>query len=123
MQKVFEFVDEFSRVNNIGDANIFGISLVVEEIFTNMVKYNKAGRSDIGLNLEIDGESIIIDITDFDSDRFDITQFVAPDVNKPLMDRKIGKLGIHLVKSMVDSIDYIYNNRTSIIKMVKHLES
>lgn len=96
--------------------------LVVEELFTNLIKYGQGGTRDIRLDLAREGDRLVVSVTDFDVPPFDIR--TVPDVrlDLDLKDRKPGGLGIHLVKRMVDQIDYEYADGRSTTTFVKILE-
>ena len=66
---------------------------------------------------------IITTITDFDAPHFDpVAEAPDVDVDRPLADRTEGGLGIHLVKRMMDSIEYSHRNRTGTITLRKRLD-
>ena len=83
------------------------VDLTLEEIFTNMVKYS-ASTAQVRVDLRCVGEGVEVALTDYDVDAFDMTQ--APDANValPIEQRKPGGLGLHLIRRVVDSIEYAY---------------
>ena len=118
---VFRFVSDYFAANGIASANQFDIDFMIEEIFTNQVKYAK-GTKDILIALSLDGDVLTVSVTDFDVEPFDPTKSKAVDISLPLKDRKPGGLGIHLVKDMADSVDYEYRDRQSKITITKKME-
>ncbi len=122
LDEVFDFINGFVAANGIDGASAFSINLAVEEIFTNMVKYNSASAHDIAVTLAKDKNDLTVVLTDFDVEPFDVTQIAEVDVTQSLEARPVGGLGIHLVKKMVDQVDYQYANRQSTITLIKHLE-
>jgi anti-sigma regulatory factor (Ser/Thr protein kinase) len=123
MDKMFDFVEDFFSSNKINRSYMFPVNLAIEEIFTNMVKYQPGSNNDISLRLEKDSERLIICLSDFDVDQFDVTAFPEADVEASLEDRHDGGLGLHLVRKMMDSVDYEYHDRTSKVIMIKAMES
>lgn len=122
LDEIFDFLNEFITVNGIDDSFVFSIDFIVEELFTNMVKYNTASLNDILINLSKVENNLIIKIIDFDAEPFDLTKIEEQDVSLPLQDRKVGGLGIFLVKKTADKIDYEYKNRQNRITITKNLE-
>ena len=122
LEKISRFISEFITTSNIDDSHAIPINLVVEELFTNMVKYNAENTNDISVSLNKDGSRLIISLTDFDVEPFDVTKRGKVNVDQLLEDRKPGGLGIHIVKKFVDKIDYQYKNRQSKITLIKMLE-
>ena len=96
-----------------------GVDLVIEELFVNMVNYNKNTVEKILIELTPFENGIQVSLTDYDSDRFDPTLYESADVNAALEDRNPGGLGLFLVLKMVDSIDYSYHNRQSKITFTR----
>jgi anti-sigma regulatory factor (Ser/Thr protein kinase) len=123
LTSVFEFTDNFFAEHTISPSNAFTINFVVEELFTNMVKYNARNGREISLGLDLSQGGVVVRLTDYDVEPFDITQAPPVDTTLPLEERRIGGLGIHLVKTMVDRIDYEYTNRESRITIFKSLEN
>lgn len=122
LDEVFDFINGFVVANKIDQAGAFSINLAVEEIFTNMVKYNPASAHDIAMTLAKDKNGLTVVLTDFDAEPFDVTQTAEVDVTQSLQARPVGGLGIHLIKKMIDRVDYQYANRQSTITLIKHLE-
>ena len=122
LDNIFGFVDGFAASNAIDESVANVMNFVIEEIFTNMVKYNPTSRSEILIDLKKDGKTLTISVTDFDSDPFDLTKAGEVDIHQSLRDRNVGGLGIHLVKRMVDTVDYEYKDRQSTVTLTKRLE-
>ncbi len=123
LDKIFGFICEFIAENKIDESTAFSINFAIEEIFINMVKYNPENQNNISISLNKDGNKLILCLTDYDVGHFDITKLKEVDSSQPLQERKAGGLGLHIVKQMVDEIDYEYKNRNSRITIIKHLEN
>ena len=119
---VFAFLGEFFAAEAIDRSRNQTIDLAVEELFTNLVKYNTGSTRDISISLHREREQVEVTLTDFDVEPFDITRMKEVQIDRPLAERKPGGLGIHLVRKMVDSISYSYDNRTSRTTFIKRLE-
>jgi len=122
LDAIFDFVAEFLARNEIPPSNSFYADLVIEELFTNMVKYSKDGTQDIAIRLDREEQRLIISLKDFDVEAFDVTRSREVDVNRPMSERKAGGLGIHFVKQVADSVHYEYKDRNSTITVTRRLE-
>ncbi|MFQ5708879.1 MAG: ATP-binding protein [bacterium] len=122
LDEIFVFLDDFIAKNRIDESISFTVNLVVEELFTNMVKYNPGSAHDVLIEISRNENRLIVSLTDFDVEPFDITKTEEVKIDQHLQERKVGGLGIHLVKQMVDKIEYEYKNRNSKITLIKHLE-
>ena len=116
---VFDFIDQFVTRENVDDDATGVVCLAVEELFTNMIKYEGVNSNDISLELRVDGEMIIVQLVDHDVEPFDMTKRPVPDLGALLKDRKPGGLGIFLTQKLVDDMQYQYVDRTSIITLKK----
>ena len=88
------------------------IDFAVEELFTNMVKYSTMSSAAVRIDLaRIDG-GVQVTLTDYDVDPFDVTLAPDADVELPIEQRKPGGLGLHLIRRLVDSIEYEYSTES-----------
>jgi anti-sigma regulatory factor (Ser/Thr protein kinase) len=115
-------MDAFFARAGIGDVHRMPMQFVVEEWFTNLVKYSRGGTRDILLELTREDGRLLVSLTDFGVERFDIRTVPDIKVDLELRDRKPGGLGIHLLKRMVDDIGYEYVDGRSTTTFVKSLE-
>lgn len=122
LEDIFAFLSEFKRRSNIDNSAAFGLDLIVEELFTNMVKYNSEGSNDILISLEKTGNRLVLIFNDYDGEPFDITKVGEVNTKQCLEERKVGGLGIHLVKTIADHIDFEYHDRSSKITVIKELD-
>lgn len=99
------------------------ITLVAEELFTNMVKYNPSGPRSVGASLYADGSKIVFQMEDAEDNPFDPTANAEVDTGLPLESRRPGGLGIHLIRNMMDEFTYSYTDGISRITAVKYLEN
>jgi serine/threonine-protein kinase RsbW len=122
LPEIFAFMDAFFDDARVGESCRNTAQLAVEELFTNLVKYSVGGKRDISIALSRDGSRLIVSLTDFDVEPFDIRTVPDAKTNLSLEERKPGGLGLHLVKRLVDGIDYEYADRNSTTTFIKNLE-
>ena len=119
---IFAFMNTFFDGAGVGEPARFPAQFAVEELFTNLVKYSRGGTKDISIELARDDGKLIVSLTDFDVEPFDIRDVPDAKIDLELKDRKPGGLGIHLVKRLVDQIDYRYADGRSTTTFFKALE-
>lgn len=83
--------------------------LVIEELFTNMVKYGTGSAMPVELAFEPLPRGVRIVLVDRDVDAFDIRRSREVDIHAPIEERVPGGLGLHLIRRMASSIDYDYD--------------
>jgi len=120
LSDITKMVERFYAAHSAAAETRYPIELALEEIFTNMVRHNSAGKSDIRIELaNTDGE-VVAKVTDFDAPRFDpLTEGPPPGIERQLEQRVPGGLGIHLVKKMMDHIEYSHRDRTATVTLRK----
>ncbi len=122
LSEIFEFTQAFFEARELDKTHLERINFAIEELFTNMVKYSKDGQRPIRIALDITGGTLVVRISDVEVEPFDPTAAPDVDIDQSVEERPIGKLGLHLVRRMVDGIEYQYENRTSTVILTKKLE-
>ncbi|HXI12722.1 MAG TPA: ATP-binding protein [Thermoanaerobaculia bacterium] len=106
---VFAMSEEFCARDETLESEKYTLDFVLEEIFTNLVKYGSGEDDEILISIDQKGQELVLSVTDFSALPFDMRDAAAPDVTLPLEERTPGGLGIHLVRRMVDRLDYDYD--------------
>ena len=120
LEDIFNFTGEFFVSRGIDTSLRYAVDLAIDELFTNMVKHNPDEPNDIAIEFHRIENGLSVSLTDHERPPFDITR-EAPevDIDQPAQERREGGLGIHLVKEMVDSIDYEYKDGIATITFTK----
>lgn len=122
LEAIFGYVSEFAASHGISDDVTAEMHFVVEEVFTNMVRYNQESQDDVSIRLSIENGSFLVSLADHNVHSFDPNSRPPVDITRPPHERTPGGLGIHLIREMMDEVRYEYENRTARITLVKHLE-
>jgi phosphoserine phosphatase RsbU/P len=108
LHAIFAFTADFFARNGVDPGLLPAIDLTVEELFTNMVKYSPGGDAEVRMDLAAIAGGVEVALTDYDVERFDVTKAPDVDIGMPIERRKPGGLGLHLIRRLVDSIEYEY---------------
>ncbi len=119
LEEIFEFTEQFFTSREVAPSLRFPVHFVMEELFTNMVKYCPENDNEILLDIAANDGNVSVAITDYDVDPFDVTEPRDIDTETPLGGRIPGGLGLHLVQQMVDSLEYDYHDRQSTVRFTK----
>ncbi len=102
----------------------FSANLCLEELITNTIVHGLHGAADrwIHVRLSMSAEWLEIALKD-DAPRFDpFTDAPAPTLDLDVEDRPIGGLGVHMVKTMMDSARAYHDGSGNLIVLLKTLQ-
>jgi len=123
IERVCDAIAEFSRKHAVSDKIIFTLHLALDEILTNIISYGYSDTEEhiIDIRYSLQQDFLKLEITD-DSNPYDPSNAPEPDINASLENRKIGGLGIYLIKNMMDDIKYSSENGKNTLVLTKKCE-
>ncbi len=108
LEQVLAFVDERLEAAGCPMKTQMQIDVAVEEMFVNIAQYAYApGTGEAVIGMGIQGGSAVITLKDWGMP-FDPLAKTDPDVSLSAEERKIGGLGIFMVKKSMDDVSYVY---------------
>jgi serine/threonine-protein kinase RsbW len=107
LEQLCQNCEEIGRDINISDKAIFEMNLALDELFTNIISYGFSDQKEhtIKINITIEGDQLHMRIED-DGVPFNPLESKTPDFQCGIEECKIGGLGIHLIKKMMDDVQY-----------------
>lgn len=92
---------------NIPERIINEIMLAVDEACTNVIKhaYKSDPHQEIKVSIEFLNDEIIITFIDHGIS-FNPDEIPSPDLQQYMQQRKVGGLGLHLMRTLMDKVDY-----------------
>jgi len=112
-----EAVSECAREQGFDQKETGRIELALEEALVNICNYSYPEEpGDAEVSCKQDNRRFIIEIID-SGIPFDMTSLPAPDLAPSIEKRKIGGLGIFLIKKMVDEVRYRREGNFNILKL------
>lgn len=119
-----EKLEVFCRQAGLSKKQKFEINLALDELFTNIISHGfKDGRDHrIRISARHEPERVTIVIQD-DGVPFNPLEAPAPELKCPFDDRKVGGLGIHLIRSYMDEMDYERRGGQNVLTLRKFLKA
>lgn len=107
LDEIREFVGEIARAGGFNDREVYNIQLATDEAASNIIEHAYEGVSDglLEISCGVKGSSIKIILVDHGAS-FDPSDVPAPDLKADLSERKIGGLGIFLMRKLMDDVQY-----------------
>jgi serine/threonine-protein kinase RsbW len=115
------FIDEACAQHHVDRESAFAVRLAVDEVCTNLVRHGYAGRAPgpIAVTFSREAHRVVVTISNR-GHPFDPARAPPPDLATPAETRRVGGLGWHLVKHVVDHIEYRSDaevgNRLTLVK-------
>lgn len=113
---VTAFVEEILTENELPFKTIAQVNVAIDEIFSNIVLYSEATSATVSCTLEED--EIKLEFSD-NGKPYDPTKNEDPDITLSSEERKIGGLGIFMVKKTMDDVSYVYKDNKNILTIKK----
>jgi anti-sigma regulatory factor (Ser/Thr protein kinase) len=118
-----QVLTEFGRQQSLATKVMHDLKLAMEEILTNIIShgYMDEGEHKIRVNLSVEPGAVSIYVED---DGLPFNPLEAPEVDttKPLEERTVGGLGIHLVRKLMDGMEYRRAKERNMLTMKKKME-
>lgn len=124
--RLAEIVQQFGRDNGLSVDDIMRIRLVLDEVVVNIVAhgYEDAGAENhhpIQIHLELDDRDVLtIRVTD-NARAYDPRTAPSPRFDLPVEERRKGGLGVHIVKAIMDTINYQRVDGQNVLTLTKKL--
>jgi anti-sigma regulatory factor (Ser/Thr protein kinase) len=121
LDEIREYVGNIARKGGFGDKDVYNIQLATDEAASNIIEHAYDGVTDGVLDLSCGMENDVIKIILIDyGEPFDPSVVPIPDLKADLSERKIGGLGIFLMRKLMDEVRYEPRaDKSNILTMTK----
>ena len=120
IERLSEAVERFGEAHHLLADDVAAVNLVLDEIVINIIAhgYDDEQEHQIRVSLTLEGDLLTIQVED-DSKPFNPLDAALPNLDLPIDERPIGGLGIHIVRSTVDAVQYRREGGRNILRMRK----
>ncbi len=125
LKGVRDFIRGALKGNGVPDLQISELVLALDEMCSNlMIHAHQCNPEDLfELNIHFrNGDTVIFEIVD-DRSVFDINQFNEPRIDNLVHEKRKGGLGIRLVKTIMDKIEYEELKGKNICRLTKKVRA
>lgn len=122
LDAIVSWVAEFFTAAGWAGIDPSEVDLIIEELFTNMVRYNPNGPPLVDLELRRLPHGIEVLLVDPAAPRFDVTAVPPVDADVYRAEKRSGGLGLHLVRQLADEFHYEHRDGASRITVRKNIE-
>jgi sigma-B regulation protein RsbU (phosphoserine phosphatase) len=121
LHEILDETDSYLKRHHCPSDFVFEADLVIEELFTNTCYYAYDGsekEQTCEFHLEIDENNLLIQRIDLGKP-FNPLTIADPDVDQNFRERRVGGLGMYLVKHFCSRIEYSYRNNQNILTLYR----
>jgi len=122
LREVRDFVAGLARDVGFEEDIVGMIALAVDEACTNIIKhgYRYAADKQIEIHVETSNGTFEISIVD-EGKSFDPSVIHSPNMKDYLTHYRHGGLGLHLMRSLMDNVDYKTSGTRNVVRMIKRI--
>jgi serine phosphatase RsbU (regulator of sigma subunit)/anti-sigma regulatory factor (Ser/Thr protein kinase) len=120
IERLSQVLGTFGARHGLAPKVIDDLNLALEEILSNAISfaYTDNREHEIRVCLKLQPGEIRAEVED-DGQPFNPLEVPEPDISKPLQERPVGGLGIHLVRKLMDGIDYRRASERNLLTVTK----
>ena len=114
----------FGSAHGLSERDLFQVTLALDEVVTNVISYafDDAAEHEIAVRLRFAAGGIAIEVED-DGRPFDPLAVPPVDaqLERPIEEREVGGLGLHLVRRTMDGLEYRREMGKNVLTMRKRV--
>ena len=120
IESLTESIVSYCQQNGIDEAACYEVRLALEEAISNTIKYGYDDQQahTIYVRAGFENRELLLEIED-DANEFNPLEAPAPDFSLPVEQKPIGRLGIFLMRSIMDSVEYRRVGAKNRLRMMK----
>lgn len=121
LPRLAEELENFGVKNKLTTKLILALNLALEEAFSNIILHNYQSCDQdkkVEIQCSIANSKLTISIKD-EGQPFDPLSMKEVDTSQSLKQRQIGGLGIHIIRQIMDQVEYRRENNQNILTLTK----
>jgi anti-sigma regulatory factor (Ser/Thr protein kinase) len=123
IERACTVVEEFVAAQRLSGETGYALALTLDEVVANVIRhgYDDDAEHIIRVRLWLEGDLLSVQVAD-DGVAFNPLLAPDPDLTLPIEQRPVGGLGIHIIRTMMDDIDYRRANGQNLLTLRKRVE-
>jgi anti-sigma regulatory factor (Ser/Thr protein kinase) len=123
LEALCKHLNKFGRLTGLSEACITDVNICLDELLTNIVSYGFEDDLEhiIRFTMNLDNQVLTLGIED-EGVAFNPLEKKVPEVPADLIDVRIGGLGIHIVRKLMDDIRYTRKQGKNKLTMKKSIQ-
>ena len=115
-------IRQFGDLHEVPSRVLYAVNLALDEVVTNVVRhaFKDAKEQEVIARVSATSGEVTTEVSDTGR-AFNPLDVPPPNLDAPLSERTLGGLGIHLVRSLMDSIEYRRDGEKNVLTMRKRI--
>ena len=118
--RIVALTEHFAIENGLDAGIVNDIQIALDEALSNILAYGYETGGIIVVRLAYQDGEVCVEIED-EARAFDPLQAPPPKLDADLMQRQIGGLGIHLIRSLMDTVCYDRRDGKNVLRLIKRV--
>ena len=122
IERLNRIVRQFGDLHEVPGRTLYAVNLALDELVTNVILHGYDDRKDQEVKAQLTVQEGVITAEVEDGGRaFNPLDAPTPDLNAALDERELGGLGIHLVRSLMDRVEYRREGEKNVLTVRKRI--
>jgi anti-sigma regulatory factor (Ser/Thr protein kinase) len=107
LARVASVLDRIGADHHVAPSVLADVRIALDEVMTNIIKYGYADDAEHSIRLRFRVvDDVLETVIEDDGIAYNPLTSPAPDVTAPLHARRVGGLGVHFVKNLMNEVEY-----------------
>ncbi len=122
IERLNRIVRQFGDLHELPGRTLYSVNLALDEVVTNIILhgYEDPAGQEVEARLTVRESLLTAEVEDAGR-AFNPLDAPTPDLSAPLDERALGGLGIHLVKSLMDRVEYRRDGEKNVLTVRKRI--
>jgi serine/threonine-protein kinase RsbW len=117
--QIEDFLEQACEDAGVDPSTSFDLHLALEEACCNVIDHAYEGQGgELNVGFETHDRDVILTVRDHGR-AFDPDAVAVPDLSMPLEDRPIGGLGLHMMRQVMDDLQFSFSDTGNTLIMLK----
>jgi serine/threonine-protein kinase RsbW len=122
IERLNRLVRQFGELHELPGRTLYALTLAIDELVSNVILhgFDDPVSQEVTVRIQVENREVCAIVTDAGR-AFDPLSMPPPDLSAPLEQRPLGGLGIHIVRSLMDQVDYRRENGKNFLTVRKRM--
>lgn len=107
LARVAGLLDRLGAEHHLAPEMLADLQVALDEVLTNITEYAYTDKAEHEIHIRFEVlDNVLEAVIEDDGAPFNPLAIPGPDISKPLHERRVGGVGVHFVRSLMDEVAY-----------------